>query len=298
MKYKYLIGGITIATDIEYADLIPSIAPVDVKLQYGEVPEHLQENKVDFAVVEANEKQYLLKIPNVGRYLVENGNTITIQAEEGAVENDVKNYPLTAVFGALSYQRDLLPLHGGVFIHNGKGILISGISGSGKSTLLAALHQKGFQIISDDISNIRVVDGKAIVYPSFPRIMAWKDALTKLELEYDENFSLRADMEKYFISTADTFSSEPVVLTDVIILSNLQSLDYSLILKGFDKITVLKNNLFHPWIPIAFNKQAFCYQQILFLSSLVKVKNFYNDKILGTTHLMESFLENLNQNAE
>ena len=79
MKYNYLIGGITITSDIYYPELLLSELPPQVVLSYGEVPEHLEEKNVDFPFIEANKNQYLLKLKEIGSYLVENGNKISIQ---------------------------------------------------------------------------------------------------------------------------------------------------------------------------------------------------------------------------
>jgi hypothetical protein len=298
MIYKYLIGGITIASDIYFPEMIRSYRDADVQLMYGDVPEHLVNNEVDFPFIEANENQYLLKLPNVARYLVENGDKITIQPEKDALAADVNNYVLTAIFGVLSYQRGYLPMHGGVFLLNGKAIMITGMSGYGKSALLAALYKRGYPVIADDISNISITDGKAIVYPGFPRIMMWKDTLVKLNIDLGQVYKLRSDLEKYFFKIDEAHFEEPVVLSQIYVLTDDVVEKENSSLKGLSKIEALKQNIFHPWMADVFDKQHNYSRKILMLASIIKVDKFGNDRSRKLDKLTDLFIENLLADAE
>jgi len=289
MKYKYLIGGITIITDIYFPEMVKSSAEADVVISMGNVPENLHDNEVDFPFIEANECQYLLKLPKIGRFLVENGTSVIIQPCNDASIDDVKNYVMTAVFGTLSYQRNMIPMHGGVFLINGKAVLISGFSGSGKSALLAGLYQKGYPILADDISNIRIETGKAMVYPAFPRIMVWKDTLQKLNIATHEICQIRTEMEKYFLPVNKLYFNKPIELSKIVILSCFNE-HTGLVLAGLKKTLEIRNNLFHPWMPLVFKKQSFYSQQVLVLSSLVTVELFFNDFTKGIDPMVEKLI--------
>jgi len=298
MKYTYLVGGITIASDIYFPEMIKSVGKPDVELQYGDVPDHLANNEVDFPFIESNENQYLLKLPNIGRYLVENGNSITIQPEKNTIAADVNNYILTAAFGALSYQRGFLPMHGGVFILNGKAVMITGLSGHGKSTLLAALYKRGYPVITDDISNIAIVNGKAIVYPGFPRIMVWKDTIDYLTIDPVSVYKLRSDLEKYFFKIDEANFENCVELSAVYVLTSEPRETENPALKGLNKIEVLKENLFHPWMANVFDKQHNNARQIMAVASVVKVQKFSNDRSREIGILTDLFIDNLITDAE
>lgn len=297
MKYNYLIGGLTLATDIYYPELIESNAEPQVTLAYGSVSEHLQTDKTDFPFVEANATQYLLKLPRIGRYLVENGNKITVELLEGVAQGDGEKQVLTSVFGALSYQRELIPMHGGVFLHNGKGILISGLSGHGKSTLLAALHQRGYTLISDDISNIQVINGKAMAFPCYPRLMLWKDTFKHLKLSMDNAYKLRSDMEKYFYPLDESSFRVPVELKAMYVLTSSDTTDTPPP-KGLNKIEQIKRNTFKPWMVHVFEKHKVHFQQLMSLAGLIKVESFENNRNKNIDEVCELFIQKITADAQ
>jgi hypothetical protein len=300
MKYRYLISGITIASDIYFPEMLQTAEEAEVTLQYGGVPEHLETNLVDFPVVEANASQYLLKIPGIGRYLVEDGSKITMQAEDGAALKDVNNYVLTSVLGALSYMKGFVPLHGGAFIFNGKAVLILGLSGMGKSSLLAALHQNGYTILADDISNVKVIDGKAMLYPGFPRIMLWQDTIRKLALDGGPCDKVRGDMEKYFLPLSPAFFNQPVEIDAIYLLREDVEENSPLAVKGMVKVNQLRANLFQPWMADLnlMDTRSACFGQILLLSSPTAMYYFGNNRVLSLNELCNTFIATVIKNAE
>ncbi|TDG37687.1 hypothetical protein EZJ43_00920 [Pedobacter changchengzhani] len=292
MKYKYLLGGFTIASDLHFPELVQSLDDADVTISLGKVSEHLATNDVGFPFIEANEFQYLLRLPNIGRYLVENGTSVTIQPDDCALIGDVKNYVLTAIFGALSCQRNFLPMHGGAILVDGKAYLILGNSGVGKSTLLSSLNQMGYKVITDDISNIKIVNGQPVLYPSFPRIMIWKDTLAKMQIDNTTLVRVRSDMEKYFLQIDDTDFTTPVEIYKIFVLVN-RKVEDALEVKGFNKINLLKNNIFHPWMINAFKKHISINEQIMVLSSKVTVERFYNNLSADMKFNVEEFIKRI-----
>jgi energy-coupling factor transporter ATP-binding protein EcfA2 len=292
MKYNYFLGGITIASDIYYPELLLSPYTPNAHLYYGDVPEHLEDNNVDFPFIEANQNQYLLKLPRLGRYLVQNGDTIVIQKNGEMLARDFEKQVLTSPLGVLSYQRGFVPFHGGAFIHEGKAVLLSGKSGSGKSSILTSLHRLGYTVISDDISNIKVVDGKAMIYPSFPRIMIWKEMANLVGLDTSGMEKLRSDMEKYFYPTSSTIPIEPVEIEKIIFVTGDQSLAGTTIM-GLNKVLLLRQNVFHPWMVQAFNKQIPVSKEILSLSSVVKALYAYNNSLTNIQSVISTVIKNL-----
>lgn len=298
MNYTYLIEGITIATDIYFPELMETDTAPQVELLYGDVPEKLEKNNVDFPFIEANEHQYLLKLDKIGRYLVENGTKITIQKDPKASAHDLEKYVLTNVFGALSYQQKMIPMHGGVFIHNGKGILVSGISGNGKSTILSALFQKGYQLISDDISNVEIIDGKLMVHPCYPRILIWKDTAERLKIDLTAIPKMRSDMEKYLLPIDSTFVNEPVELTKIIVLTHSEVKEKTIEVKGLGKIESLRRNTFKPWMVNIFGSQKEHFLQLSKMANMVQLEIFENNHKTGIEKFIKLFMDKLNKDVE
>ncbi|MCD0486923.1 hypothetical protein LPB86_01700 [Pedobacter sp. MC2016-14] len=301
MKYNYKVGGISIASDIHFPELELSAsncgASSDAYIAYGDVPEHLEINCVDFPFLEINHSQYLLKLPGIGRYLVEQGNKITIQPDPSAALVNVNRQILTSAFAALSYQRGLIPFHGGMVIINGIAVLISGLSGTGKSTLLAGLYKNGHTIIADDISNLQMVEGEVLAHPTFPRIMIWQDAADELNLTVKEGEKLRENLCKYLYPINDRFFTKPVILKHVYILKMTAKIGQPIKVLGIQKIQELKENLFHPYMVDALDLKKEYSAKLLEIASHVNVSILGVERTDGIYPFLKKF-EKILANAE
>jgi hypothetical protein len=299
MKYTYLLAGISLSSDIFFPELTHSNNTPEVLLSYGDVPEHLTENKVDFTFIEENNKQYLLKQKGFGKILLENGNTIILEKEKKANHIDLERYVLTNILGILSYQRNYIPMHGGVFEYNGKGILITGLSGNGKSTFLAALYKKGYKIISDDISNVQIIDKKAFVQPCFPNLLLWKKTADILNIKTCEENKLRSDAEKYIIPIhKNQYHDKTLELSHIYVLLNKNITEDKVELKGLGKIETLRKNTYRPWYVKTINKQKEHFMQLGELANSVNLKIFSNDHKIGIEQSVSYFIEKINQDVK
>jgi len=65
-----------------------------------------------------------------------------------------------------------LIIHSAIVEKNGKGLILPGTPGSGKSTLCAALINKGWRLLSDEMALLSLSDG--LVYPA-PRHVSLKN---------------------------------------------------------------------------------------------------------------------------
>ncbi len=298
MKYKYLVSGITIQSDIYYSELVETDNEYEVTLSYGKVPKHLIKNNVDFPFIEANENQYLLRLENIGRLLIENGTTITIEKDANGNSHDIEKYVMTNILGALSYQRDWIPMHGGVFVHNRKGILITGASGNGKSTILTALMSKGYKILSDDISNLKIIDNKIFAFPCFPYLLIWDKTAKKFNLETIDKKRIRKDMEKYiYPMDKNIFHDTPIELSKIYFLLNEEIKEDVISIQGRNKIETLKKNTYKPWMIDIFKKQKNTFIQLSHIANNISLEIIYNNHKLGFTKSFQQFIDKLEKDA-
>ena len=76
------------------------------------------------------------------------------------------------------HQRSLLPLHANAMVVEGRAIGFMGHPGAGKSTLAAWFHDRGFDVLADDVCVVTPgPDGRPLAHPGIPRLRLWREAL-------------------------------------------------------------------------------------------------------------------------
>jgi len=186
---------------------IDSLLQVDaqdaqVTINRGIVADHIDQRifTTSHANWRATKNIFALNIENVGQYLVCNGNEIWIEAVPGASDDDINAFLISSAFAALLQQRRLLTLHASAIMTDHGSVLFVGLSGSGKSTTLAALSDKGYEMVTDDIAALAVADdGTAEIIPSFPFARLRGDAIAKLGKSKEDYSRLRSKVEKYIV---------------------------------------------------------------------------------------------------
>lgn len=126
-----------------------------------------------------SETSVWLHIPEVCRFLIEDGSRITIDPEAQANEDSIRLFLLGSAIGAILFQRGYLVLHGNAIKIGNSCMICVGESGAGKSTLAAGFMKHGFDILADDVVPIDNL-GQAI--PGFPRIKIWQDVAERLNI--------------------------------------------------------------------------------------------------------------------
>jgi hypothetical protein len=159
----------------------------DVQIQTTAVPEDLGACSARGVLWQAAPGRFLLHVPEVARYLVENGRQVTVDPGPDADMAQVQRFMHMTPLAALLYQRGLLAFHAAAAVppdgEESGAILIAGDSAAGKSTLLVALQQRGWQILADDLAAVDENElGRPVVRPTFQEVMLWEDAAEKLKL--------------------------------------------------------------------------------------------------------------------
>jgi len=113
---------------------------------------------------------------------------------------DIPIFILGTAFGILLHQREQVVLHASAVRVNGKAILFCGPSGAGKSTLAAALAQRGFPLVADDLCAITLAAGAApMVQPDGRHLKLWAQAIEKLDLAERRGAPVRNKLQKFFV---------------------------------------------------------------------------------------------------
>jgi len=87
---------------------------------------------------------------------------------------------LGPVLALILHQRGLLVIHASVVARGDGAIAFLGKSGWGKSTIAAALHAKGYDLVTDDVAAIQIDQAEPSVLPGFPQVKLWPQAATLL----------------------------------------------------------------------------------------------------------------------
>lgn len=244
-------------------------AVVDVDVECGEVPAELPGASVRNAFFDVAGEDMLIRIAGVARYRLRGGRTVTIAADEGAPEDDVRAFLLTVVCGALLHQRDELVLHGSAVALGGRAVAFLGFSGLGKSTLAAGFRRRGVPVLTDDLCVVRpCAAGGWAIPPSFPHMKLWLDALEKLELSAEGLRRIRQKEEKRALPLRGEFAAAPAPLAKLYVLRRAGDRDRPAVrpLDAAARLAALRNQTYRPGMLEGLAKRPRYFQQALALA--------------------------------
>lgn len=185
----------------------------DVHIRYGDVPDTLPGYTAKGAAWFAAPGRLLLNIRGIASYLILNGTEIIISRDKQGKDDDIRTFLLGSSIGALLHQRNILPLHASAIRTKQGAVLFMGKSGAGKSTLLAAMLQRGYEMITDDITGIIFNErGQPLALPAFPRKRLAADTVAKLNFKEHELTYGRGFPDKYLVP-AQRFSDKPQLVS-------------------------------------------------------------------------------------
>lgn len=150
-----------------------------VAVEFAAVPAQLDGATARGVLWQGGAGRLLLDFPDVGRFLVADGARLTIDPAAAVAPEQLRRVAQMAPLAALCYQRGMLALHGAAAVGPRGAIVIGGDSGAGKSTLLAALLQRGWRLLADDLTVVAADErGVPLAYPLAPELALWPDVRT------------------------------------------------------------------------------------------------------------------------
>lgn len=244
--YYYQAFGLTIASVLPCPEILPAAGAPDVTISYGPVPDGLEDIQQQGVCYQVNSGAFLLKLKGIAKYLVTAGEQIIIERVPGVQDNEVRLFLLGSAFAALLQQRGLLPLHGCAMEANGGAAVFVGSSGCGKSTLAAALRQRGYRVLADDVCVISFSPaGAPLVLAAYPQLKLWADAVKRLGQNPGDLSRVKNGLEKYGLPLGAGFTKHSLPLKRVYELAARNSQDFELTsVQGLDKLTVLMRHTY------------------------------------------------------
>jgi hypothetical protein len=241
----YRIFGLHISSELPLPELdsVLSDGSPDVTIRRGSVPVAMACGEPQGLSVRPDGA--VLNIIGVARYWIRAGCEIIVEPCPGASDRNLRLFLLGSAFAAVLHQRGLLPLHANAIEFEGRAVAFMGHSGAGKSTLAAWFHDRGFNILADDVCVVRTEAGKTFAHTGIPRLRLWKDALEltgRSVSDYEASFD---DAEKYNLPTASRPSSDRIELSHVYLLVKAADAAPAISrLKGVEAVEALIENTY------------------------------------------------------
>lgn len=200
LDHRYRLFGLSVQSEIALPELVadPDDGAADVRIRIGTI----EASRDAEAGLHIDGGDALLVIPLAGRFLARAGRELVIEPADGTSARNLRLYLLGSAFGAILHQRRLLPLHANAVVVEGRAIGFMGHPGAGKSTLAAWFHDRGFDVLADDVCVVTPgPDGRPLAHPGIPRLRLWREALEaggRDASAYERSFD---DMDKYTVPT-------------------------------------------------------------------------------------------------
>ena len=215
MKYYYRVYGVNIESKIEVPEfeVIDSNSDIDVKLSFGVVNEEIIDLITQGYRAKYEKQDMWFYIEDVAIFHIYNGDTVTIEPMGDKNNKMIKLYIMGSVMGMILLQRNMVAIHGGGIVIDGKGCIFTGQKGAGKSTITTALRKKGYKFIADDVCSINIGERNTINY-GFGYQKICEDAMEKLGYNLNDYEPFRGDLNvnKYIVPAFDEFTKEEVPL--------------------------------------------------------------------------------------
>jgi hypothetical protein len=159
-------------------------------------------------------------VKDAGWFTVMRGAKIVITPGQFPIARRTRAFLTGSAWGALLYQRGLLPVHASAVESDDGAFLFCGRRGSGKSTLAALLSERGYRLISDDLCCVHMKnEGLPMVYPSVPRFKLWDDAIHELGWDRSEPIQDLMRADKFHFIRPSARAMQPVAVRALYLLS-------------------------------------------------------------------------------
>lgn len=286
LDFFYQVYGLTVQSELELPELCP-ITPCkcEATVRFGDVPDCLDDSINDFDWISYSSRRCLLRIENIGRFLVEKGNTIIVdrrldRSRERGFEvpaADVRVFLLGSAFGALLHQRDLLPLHVSAVESSGGIWAFTGNSGAGKSTMAGWFHRKySWPMISDDVSVIRPEFEEALLFPGPRKLKLWEDAVEYLGCKDEKLVQDLTNTPKFQLYLSDLNQYQPQPMRGLVALERCDEGERPRLekLKGAQALKVIMDAVYRPYMAEWFRDPGELMQNLVKLCNQVDVYRF------------------------
>jgi hypothetical protein len=272
-SYHYRAHGFTISSELELPELLALDGTPDVRIRVGPVAAELEGPVRHGPGYQAAEGRYLLDVPGIARYLVTEGRDVRVAPTPGTAESSVRLFLLSSVMAAVTHQRGLLAMHASTVAFDGGAVLFAGESGTGKSTLTAAFHDRGYPIVTDDVSVVAFDgDGHPMIHPGYRQLRLTADALDHVGASLGARRELGLDTQKYVVGVPGAPPPAPVPIRRMFLLTDRPSDTIRLQpLNGPDKVTAVVRGTYRRRMSVALGRRSAHFAQCVAVAKRIEI---------------------------
>lgn len=208
----YRIYGLALASEIALDGLETSSSEPDALIRLADTPIQLDQPAAVGPWWEAKPGQVLVRIGNVGRFLVNGGREILVTPLSDSTPAELAYVLLHAVIGPLLHQRGTLLLHASAVQFQDHTIVLAGHAGAGKSTLLFECTRRGGLMVTDDLAPVTIDENRHVrLSRGTPCIHVWRETLDHYGLAADTMRQVRPSLQKFQVPVAPSAQQSAVV---------------------------------------------------------------------------------------
>jgi hypothetical protein len=272
-SYRYRAHGLTIESELELPELVPFEGAPDVRVRLGPVAAELEGPVRRGPGYQAAEGRYLLNVPGIARYQVTDGLDVRIAPARGAVESNVRLFLLSSVMAAVAHQRGLLAMHASAVAFDGGSVLFAGESGTGKSTLGAAFHDRGYPVVTDDISVVAFDrDGHPMIHPGYRQVRLAADSLERVGALLGARRKMDLGNEKYGLTVPGAAPPAPLPIRRMFLLTGRPSEAIRLRpLAGHAKVTAVVQGTYRRRMSVALGRRSAHFAQCVAVGQRIQI---------------------------
>ncbi len=223
-EYTYAAYGLTLRATLALPEftVLPPMDRPDVVVRRRDLPpapDAVTERAALSVRVHGETVHYVWK--HYGQFVLHAGQEVDYAPLPGAPDETVRAPLLGVVLGTVLHQRGFFTLHASAVACEGGVVAFVGQKGAGKSTTSAALHQRGYRLVTDDVLAIEVPAKRSpVVHPAFPRIKLRPDALAALGHDRAAFPRLHDNIDKRVYPADRSFRSDPTPLRRIYVLAD------------------------------------------------------------------------------
>jgi hypothetical protein len=272
-SYQYRVHGFTIESELELPELAPFEGVPDVLIRLGPVAAELEGPVKHGPGYQAAEGRYLLDVPRIARYLVTEGKDVRVAPAPGTSESSVRVFLLSSVMAAVAHQRGLLAMHASAVAVDGGAVLFAGDSGTGKSTLGAAFHDRGYPVVTDDISVIASDgDEHPMIHAGYRQVRLAADSLEHVGASLGARQEMDLGQQKYGLMVPGVLPPTPLRIRRMFMLAHRPAETITLrLLSGPDKVTAVVRGTYRRRMSVALGRRSAHFAQCAAVGQRIEI---------------------------